>query len=380
MGARRARSMARNSASGGSSRWASQPSPLMGDSAGGFARRRMRPRRRPSAMASSPPPSKEKRSLVKRGGHCAAGSRLPWATRRTPPPAGAWKPPVMPKWKRGQGRRSSSSQRCLPCRRTAVTRRPRSARAKRAGLTPSKTMESGAHCTDVIRRPRATRWISARAASTSGNSGTTRLPCRPALRLDDLEQLHLEDQSGAGLDRGGRTTIAVGNGGRTDEPALAADLHGLDPLRPAWDHLVQRKGRGLLPLHAAVEHGAVGEGAVIVHLHGVGGLGRGARSRLDGGDDETGGRANGALLRGRLFEIGLAHLLLRHGGRGEPRLLQLLHLGTVDLEVQVLLALHHAVRHARLDHRQLGLAQAERAQATADEKSQGIERLLLLGL
>ena len=179
MGARRSRSMARNFAGGGSSRWASQPSRLMGDSARGSSRRRMRPRRRPSARASSPPPSKVRCSLVKRGGHCAAGSRRPWAIRRTPPPAGAWKPPVIPKWKMGQGRRSSSSQRCLPCRRTAVTRRPRSARAKRAGLTPSKTMGSGAHCTDVMRRAGHTLDQRA-AASTSGNSGYARVPPSPA--------------------------------------------------------------------------------------------------------------------------------------------------------------------------------------------------------
>ena len=42
----------------------------------------------------------------------------------------------MPKWKSGHGRRSSSIQRCLPFRRTASTRRPRSAAAKRDGAHP----------------------------------------------------------------------------------------------------------------------------------------------------------------------------------------------------------------------------------------------------
>ena len=39
----------------------------------------------------------------------------------------------MPKWNSGQGRRSSSIHRCLPLRRTARTRRPRRAAAKRDG-------------------------------------------------------------------------------------------------------------------------------------------------------------------------------------------------------------------------------------------------------
>src|SRR5262245_7332975 len=126
-------------------------------------------------------------------------------------------------------------------------------------------MASGAHHTATMRRPTATRWARRRAASTSGSSGT------PAALLHDLEQLHLEHEGRARLDARGRAALPVGEGRGAHDAALAPDLHALHRFRPAWDDLVQREGGGLLALHRAVEDGAVGERAVVVHLHLVGG-------------------------------------------------------------------------------------------------------------
>src|SRR5499425_1416323 len=131
----------------------------------------MRPSRRASASTSSPPSSNTRWSFVKRGGHAWSGRfRLDLSLTRGPPGA-VWKPPVMPKWRQGQGRRSSSNQRCLPWRRTARTRRPTRALRKRAGATPSKTMGSSAQRASTMRRPWATFMAMRRPHWTSGSSG-----------------------------------------------------------------------------------------------------------------------------------------------------------------------------------------------------------------
>src|SRR5262249_31996177 len=148
----------------------------------------------------------------------------------------------------------------------------------RAGAS-SNTMGSAAHTARAMRRPVATRAASRRAASTSGSSGTPRL-------LDDLEQLHLEDQRRPPLYLRRRPAGPVGDGRGTADPALAADLHELQRLRPARDDAVEGKRHRLLALQRAVEHGAVDELALVVHLDLVGRGGRWAGARLDGGDDQ----------------------------------------------------------------------------------------------
>ena len=158
-------------AGGGSSRRASKPRPVRGGSRRGSWRSRIRPRRRPSAMASSPPSSNVNRSLTKRGGQPGTGAPRE-DFKRTLGRRGTCTPPVMPKCTSSQGRPSSSSQKCLPWRRTARTRRPRSAAITRRGVTPSKTIGSAAHHTPTMRRPTASAAVTRRAASTSGSSGT----------------------------------------------------------------------------------------------------------------------------------------------------------------------------------------------------------------
>ena len=79
----------------------------------------------------------------------------------------------MPKWKASQGRRSSSSQRCLPRRPTAFTRRPRTRGDDRRGLWPAYTTGSSKTLTAAMRRPLSQRCTRRRCDSTSGSSGTS---------------------------------------------------------------------------------------------------------------------------------------------------------------------------------------------------------------
>src|SRR5207244_4080949 len=48
-----------------------------------------------------------------------------------------------------------------------------------------------------------------------------------SLLLHDVEQLDLEDERRAGLDRGRRAAVAVGDVRRAHEPTLASHLHEL---------------------------------------------------------------------------------------------------------------------------------------------------------
>src|SRR5581483_10671169 len=124
----------------------------------------------------------------------------------------------------------------LPCRRTAFTRRPSSARRMRAGATPSNTIGSFATWASVMRRPRATAWAARRAASTSGSSGM-----RPAagLPLAELRRRASVDHDGLAVHERG------GGGGEEDagigdllHPAPAAHAH------PRGDRVVGLLGRG----------------------------------------------------------------------------------------------------------------------------------------
>src|SRR5215471_14528891 len=279
----------------------------------------------------------------------------------------------MPKCMASHGLRSSSSQRCLPCRRTPRTRRPSSARRTRDGGS-ANTMGSAVTTTPTMRRPRATPSARTRAASTSGSSGTG-----PRL-LQDLEQLYLEDQRGARPDLRRHAAVAVPDARRTHELALSPDLHELEPFGPAGDHLIQRKRRGLLPLDGAVEDGAVGELALVVHLDLVGGRRRGTGALLDRRDDETGRGLLGSRLALGLVEERLARLLLLGRGGAHPRLLERLDLRPVGLQIDLLVLAEGAVGEPGLDQLELARAQLERRQALADGEPDRVERLLLIGL
>ena len=77
-----------------------------------ISRRRIRPSRRPSAMASAPPSSNVSTSLANRA--ASPSVRRPRSRPGARRAHRGWEPPAIPKWKHGHGRRSSSSQRCLP--------------------------------------------------------------------------------------------------------------------------------------------------------------------------------------------------------------------------------------------------------------------------
>src|SRR5262249_17220193 len=132
----------------------------------------------------------------------------------------------------------------------------------------------------------------------------------------DLEQLDLEDQRRPGLDLGRGAPVAVGELGRAHQPALAAALHELAALGPALDHLVEREGGWLAALDGAVEHGAVGERAVVVDLDRVGRLRRRPGPGLQRRDHQARGGLGRTLLGRGLLEEGLPRLLLDGGDGG----------------------------------------------------------------
>src|SRR5262249_30718407 len=160
-------------------------------------------------------------------------------------------------------------------------------------------------------RPSARPYAGRRRRSRrSSRAGCAPPPCAPSgLLLHDLEQLDLEHERRAGLDRGRRAAIAVGDVGRTDEPGLAAHLHLAHALGPALDDAVQGERRRLVALVGAVELGAVDERAAIVDLHLVGRRRLRARPGLQVLVEETRRGLLDALLGGRLLLELLARLL-----------------------------------------------------------------------
>src|SRR3989442_5860494 len=169
-----------------------------------------------------------------------------------------------------------------------------------------------------------------------------------SLLLHGLQQLDLEDERRAGLDRGRRAAVAVGDVRRADEATLSPNLHLLQRFGPAFDDAVQRERRRLSPLDGAVEHRAVDQGALIVNLDRVGGLGRVSGAGLDLGDDEAGSRLGGALLGRRLREERLARLLLAGSAGRRARLGQRLYLRAEGLDVGLGLAVEDPVGEAGL--------------------------------
>src|SRR2546427_6285364 len=140
--------------------------------------------------------------------------------------------------------------------------------------------------------PRAREWsesAGSRSPSMAASRGRGGPSCGlpPGGLLHDLEQLDLEDQSRAGLDDGRRPPITIGDVRGTDQLALAADLHSLEPFGPALYDLIDGKLPGSSPLNRAVEDGPVDEGAVIMGLDLVRGRRRRAGARLDLHHDQT---------------------------------------------------------------------------------------------
>ena len=85
-----------------------------------------------------------------------------------------------------------------------------------------------------------------------------------------------EDEGLPRLDRAGGAAVAVGEAGRDDELAAAADLHALHALVPAGDDLAdaELEAQRLAPVPARVELLAGGEGdADVMHVNGVAGAG-----------------------------------------------------------------------------------------------------------
>src|SRR4051812_49599196 len=63
-----------------------------------------------------------------------------------------------------------------------------------------------------------------------------------ASRLQDFEQLHLEHQRRLRRNDAAAALVAVGEGGRDGEAALAADFHALDAFVPAADDVAGAEG------------------------------------------------------------------------------------------------------------------------------------------
>lgn len=109
-------------------------------------------------------------------------------------------------------------------------------------------------------------------------------------RLFDGQQLHLEDQHAVGRNQPRHAARAVGGGRRAGEPGLAADLHPLHALSPARNHLVQGERDRRFALVGAVELGAAGQRAAVMHLHRAVGLGRFAVALREMGHHHAGGQ------------------------------------------------------------------------------------------
>src|SRR5690606_22432617 len=106
-------------------------------------------------------------------------------------------------------------------------------------------------------------------------------------------QVHHEDQRLAGLDDAARAAVAVAEVRRDDQLPAAADLHPLDALVPAGDHLADAETelQRLAAVVGGVEllPGRVGDPDVV---HGDGAAGGGLRPAALGqvGDDQVRGR------------------------------------------------------------------------------------------
>ena len=130
-----------------------------------------------------------------------------------------------------------------------------------------------------------------------------------AFFLLHLDKLHVEDESCEGRDGLSCAALAVAESVRNEEAILGTLLHELQTFGPSCDHAVQGELGGFAALYRAVEHCSVDEHALIVTLHGVGGLWLAAVAFLEHLLLETAGQRDDAVLLCVLSEIVLAVLL-----------------------------------------------------------------------
>src|SRR5258705_9409597 len=83
----------------------------------------------------------------------------------------------------------------------------------------------------------------------------------------DAEELDVEDERGAAGDGRRVSVVAVSDVRRADQAGFLADLHLLDALGPALDHLVQAEFGGLPALVRGVGNGAIGQAGVVIDLY-----------------------------------------------------------------------------------------------------------------
>ena len=102
----------------------------------------------------------------------------------------------------------------------------------------------------------------------------------PGLALFYPQQLHFEYEGAVGWDFGARAIGTVCQVGRYGKLELVSHLHELESLRPAGYDRVQGEADRLSALDGTVEYGAIKQGAVVVHLHGIGGFGRNSAGAL----------------------------------------------------------------------------------------------------
>lgn len=205
--------------------------------------------------------------------------------------------------------------------------------------------------------------------------------------LDDVEQFHVEHQGRVRADRAARgALLAVAELGRDPQLELAADRHQRDAFLPARHHRAEREHRRLVAIVGAVEGLAVEGGALVVHAHGVGGLGLGALALADDLvlQARSGGHHAGLLavsgeefLALFLVLLGRRHhlldLLVAHGLLQALADLHRFLVGQRDL-----LALHAGL-HRLLQHGQVDVV-LEQLQRTAHVHADQVAVLLLLGL
>src|SRR5258706_5577037 len=120
------------------------------------------------------------------------------------------------------------------------------------------------------------------AVSSISDSGTKMRGTTMPVTLLHVEELHLEDQGRVRRDDVARAARAVAELRRDGELPLAADLHALDALVPALDHvsLAEREDERIAAVLARIEFRSVGQPAGVMHAHLLAG-GRGV-SAADG--------------------------------------------------------------------------------------------------
>ena len=110
------------------------------------------------------------------------------------------------------------------------------------------------------------------------------------------DQLNLKLKGGVRGNHASCATGTVGNGRRTGQFGLAANLHQLNTLGPTSDHTIQWEINGLISLVRAVKLLAIGKSASVMHFDFVCRQGTGALTILKRAIHQT---------RSRHFRTGL---------------------------------------------------------------------------